>query len=264
MRTCKTACVILGAAATLAATDALPVARGEDEPISCADVLESIRDWSGRDEAQAAYFEMLVWGKSVGYAMYTLEPRREKGDEGYDLSVTSAVQMPRSSRIETTLTARLDSTFQPLEVEQVKRTVSPDGTRQRTRQAALIEADIVSLEQQVDGGAVYGNTVDAPERPFVVGIEFIVARLDPKEFKRFELREFDPRSGEATVHKFKSKRREEGGWRIRATRADGVITCDIVRDDTGTLLSVKDTLPLERRATSRQRVEKLERDFDRR
>jgi hypothetical protein len=247
------------AATVIAAVFTTQMVRADDKPATCEEVLDAVTASPPADEPQALYFEMFLWDRPVGYAVYTLTPRTGADEEGYTLTYESAMHMPQSSKITGKISATLSPRFEPQEVEMVRTVVSPDGTKQRTAETARVDGDIVSLEQQIDDGPIYGNTVDVPERPFVLGLEFIIALLDPTGFAAFEIREFDPQSGTVEAHPFKTKRREEGGYRIWSTRRDGAITYDFVRLDNGRLLSIKGTMPMTMRATKKGRIDTLRR-----
>lgn len=234
-----------------------PSSTADNKPITCEQAVKVVRALPEFSERQVLYFELFLWDKSVGYGAYELTPNHDKGG-GYTLKFESLMQLPRSSRIRARLTAKLSADFEPSDVELISNTVAPDGMHQQTKDRALIGDDVVSLDQQIDDEPITGNTVPLPERPYIMGAEFIVSHLDPQRFPKFELRTFNPQDGTVGVERYKSQKRDDGSYRFWATGEGGVILVEYDRDATGRIHAIKkEGVPIEFRATSAKRIERL-------
>lgn len=255
----KTLAYILPILVAATSAPAAPTApKNADEKIpTCADVVKVVRAMPEFTKRQVLYFELFLWDKSVGYMVYELTPNHDKAG-GYTLKFESLMQLPKSSRIQARLTAKLSADFEPSDVDMVRNTVAPDGMHQQTANHALIGNDVVSLDQQVDDAPITGNTVPLPERPYIMGAEFIVSHLDPKRFPKFELRTFNPQDGTVDVERYKSEKHDDGSYKFWATGEGGVILVEYDRDATGRINAIKkEGVPIEFRASSAKRIERL-------
>lgn len=239
-------------AATFALIPGSVVAGGEEA--STAEIIDSIAGGTANPGVETMYFEYAVAGREVGYSVHSLKT----GSDGYDYSVRMMVKLPQAARIDGTTTAQLKRSFEPTEVEMIRKVTAPDGTKQSTRERAIFTEGVLNIERQVDDGPVYATTVDVPERPYVWGIEFLVQRIDLKRYPKFKLRELDHQSGEVKVQAFRIKQSEGGDTLLQSTTPNGSIAYQFTLDASGKIVSVKES-PLMMTATrcSRERVEAL-------
>jgi len=230
---------------------------GEDAA-KTQDVLEAIADQPVPAKPQVMYFEYTLADRIVGYALHRLAPAGTKGEEGYDYYVETMLHMPRSARIALRIEAKLTRAFEPTEIQSYRDVISPDGTKQRTREGLFVDGDIVTTEEQDNDGAVYADTVPLPDRPFVFATEFIVQRIDLKAFPAFVLREIDPKRGGVLVQTFKATPDEHGGLKLVSTTQTGVTDYQFLFDDKHRLVSFQEApLPLVARRCTRERREEL-------
>jgi len=233
-----------------------------DEPASTAEILASLSDSPVPDGPEALYFDCNLYGQGVGYAVHTLTPRGDGGKEGFDYRVETVLQPPQAARVATTVVARLSASFEPVEIETTRDIRAPDGTKQRSRTSALITDSGMTVERQVEDGAVLANTLAVPERPYVVAVEFLVQRIDLRRFRSFELREFDPQSGDVILQRFTLKPLTNRDLELRSTRRDGSIDYQFTLENSGQMTVMKKApVPLSAVRTSQLQAEALRRKF---
>ncbi len=260
MRVLKRCTFAIVVAVMIAAAPAPAIAG--DERASTAEILAALADRPAPTGPEALYFDYMLFGNGIGYAVHTLTPRGDGGREGFEYRVEAVVQPPRAARVATTVIARLSASFEPVEIETVRDITAPDGTQQRSRTAAFITDDGLTIERQVNDGAILADTAAVPERPYVAAIEFLVQRIDLRRFPKFELREFDPQNGDVILQRFRLKPLPDGDLELRSTRRDGSIDYRFTLDRSGRITAMKEApLPLSAARTSREQSETLRRRF---
>ncbi len=233
-----------------------------DEQASTAEILASLADRPVPAGPEALYFDYALYGRGVGYAVHTLTPRGDGGRQGFEYRVETVLRLPRAARVATTVVARLSASFEPVEIETLRDVTAPDGTQQRNRTAAFITDAVLTIERQVDDGAILANTPAVPERPYVAAIEFLVQRIDLRRFPKFELREFDPQNGDVILQRFSLKSPAGKDLELRSTRRNGSIDYQFTLDRSGRITAMKKApLPLSAARTSREQSETLRRRF---
>ena len=254
-------CTFAVVVAVMIVAAAAPAIAG-DEQASTAEILASLADRPAPTGPEALYFNYDLFGREVGYAVHMLTPRADGAKQGFEYRVDMVVRPPQASRVATTVIAQLSKSFEPTEIETIRDVTAPDGTKQRSRTTAFFTDDGLTIERQVDDGAILANTVAVPERPYVAAIEFLVQRIDLRRFPKFELREFNPRNGEVILQRFSLKPQKGGDRELRSSRRNGAIDYQFTFDDSGRFTAMKKApLPMQAVRTSGQESENLRRRF---
>jgi len=233
-----------------------------DPPVSTAEILASLAERTVPAGPEVMYFDYNLYGSGVGFAVHTLTPRGDGGKEGFEYRVETVLQPTHAARIATTVVARLSAAFEPLEMETSRYITAPDGSRQHNRTTIFFTDDGLTIERQVDDGAILANTAVVPERPFVAAVEFLVQRIDLRRFAQFELREFDPQNGDVILQRFSHKRQPDRDLELTSTRQGGLIDYQFTLDNTGRVTAMKRArMPFSAVLTSQQQSESLRRRF---
>lgn len=221
-----------------------------------AQVIAAARE-NVKDKKVTLYFEAIMEGKPIGFGMSTLSPTGSGQTRSFQYR-TEMVFNLEGVRIEGSVSATLNLSFEPTEVEVRRDVTAPNGNRQSTVERADILDKEILLTREADGGARTQRNVSRPDAPFVLAIEFIVRQIDLKRFPAFALREFDPQEGNVIVQQFRAEVESGGIRRLVSREDDGSIGYLFEIDAKGELLSwAEPPLPVVNKQCLRERFEEL-------
>jgi hypothetical protein len=211
-----------------------------------------------KNQSLTLYFEATMDGKPVGFSTASLSATGSDQSASLRYQVEMAVSLGNGARTEGSLTASLNKSFEPMEVELRREVTAPNGKRQSTVERAEILDKEVLLTRETDGGARTERSVSRPESPFVFAVEFIIQRADLKAFPAFAIRELNPQEGSIIVQHFKAESESGRVRRLVSREDDGSVGYVFEIDAKGELVSwTEPPLPVVSKRCSRERFEEL-------
>ena len=209
------------------------------------------------------HFEMFLEGKSVGYTTMAIAPLKNHAGL-LSLSVDMVVQMQGGVRIVGRVTAKLNETFEPREVELHRTLILPNGAQRETTARVEIKADHMTVVRGIVGeGDPTTQRLPLPKSPFVFGVEMMIGLMDVRAHPSFVLRELDPLEGKITVQRFKAVWNAKGRCDLVSHKPSGEVTYRFELDPDGRVVGWSESPgSLTARRCSEERAQMLRKQFD--